>query len=80
MRAIAVADAAELAPEEALDEVRAQPTMDGAALVAQVSTPAPYVAHEAGRVPRGARRLRREALDRASGSRRRARRSRSSRT
>ncbi len=50
MRAIAVADAAELAPEAALDAVRAQPTMTGAALVGQVSTPVPYVAHEAGRV------------------------------
>lgn len=50
MRAIAVADASALPSEEALASVLAQPSMEGAALVAAVSTPAPYVAHEAGRV------------------------------
>jgi carbamoyl-phosphate synthase small subunit len=50
MRGIVVADAAELSPDEALEAVRAQPGMEGAALVEQVSTPAPYVAHAEGRV------------------------------
>jgi carbamoyl-phosphate synthase small subunit len=50
MRAIAVADADELAPDDALVAVRAQPTMTGAALVGQVSTPISYVAHESGHV------------------------------
>lgn len=40
MRAAAVAGQAP--PEEVLDEVRAQPPMEGRALVAAVSTPAPY--------------------------------------
>jgi carbamoyl-phosphate synthase small subunit len=50
MRAVAVADASDLPPDVAVEQVRAQPTMEGAALVAGVSTPAPYVAHEEGRV------------------------------
>jgi carbamoyl-phosphate synthase small subunit len=50
MRAIAVADERTLAVDDALVQVRAQPTMEGAALVAQVSTPAPYVAHPDGDV------------------------------
>jgi carbamoyl-phosphate synthase small subunit len=50
MRAIAVADERTLAVDDALEQVRAQPTMEGAALVAQVSTPAPYVAHPDGDV------------------------------
>ena len=50
MRAIAVADERTLGVDEALDRVRAQPTMEGAALVANVSTPAPYVTHDEGRV------------------------------
>ena len=50
MRAIAVADERALAVDDALEQVRAQPTMEGAALVAQVSTPAPYVAHPDGDV------------------------------
>ena len=50
MRAIAVADERTLAVDDALEQVRAQPTMEGAALVAQVSTPAPYVARPDGDV------------------------------
>jgi carbamoyl-phosphate synthase small subunit len=50
MRAVAVADTAALSVDDALAQVRAQPSMEGAALVAAVSTPAPYVAHEEGRV------------------------------
>ncbi len=50
MRAAIVSDAVGLAREDALDQVRAQPTMAGTALVSQVSTPIPYVAHEEGRV------------------------------
>jgi carbamoyl-phosphate synthase small subunit len=50
MRAIAVADEEESPVEEALAAVRAQPTMAGQALVAQVSTDKPYVASESGRV------------------------------
>jgi carbamoyl-phosphate synthase small subunit len=50
MRAVAVSDTAALSVDEALAQVRAQPSMEGAALVAAVSTPAPYVAHEEGRV------------------------------
>ena len=50
MRAIAVADERTLAVDDALEQVRAQPTMEGAALVAQVSTPAPYVAVRMGDV------------------------------
>ncbi len=44
MRAVAVADERALAVPEALAAVQARPTMEGSALVAQVSTPAPYVA------------------------------------
>jgi carbamoyl-phosphate synthase small subunit len=43
MRAAAVADEAELEVESALEQVRAQPPMEGQALVAQVSTPESYV-------------------------------------
>jgi carbamoyl-phosphate synthase small subunit len=50
MRAVLVSDASALPAQEALEQVRAQPSMEGAALVAQVSTPAPYVAHAEGRV------------------------------
>jgi carbamoyl-phosphate synthase small subunit len=50
MRAVAVSDASALPVDEALGQVRAQPSMAGAALVAAVSTPVPYVAHEPGRV------------------------------
>jgi carbamoyl-phosphate synthase small subunit len=50
MRAIAVADERALTVDDALEQVRAQPTMEGAALVAQVSTPAPYVARPDGDV------------------------------
>ncbi len=46
MRAAAVADA--LDEEDAIEAVRARPTMEGAALVAQVSTPKPYVYCDAG--------------------------------
>jgi carbamoyl-phosphate synthase small subunit len=43
MRAAAVSDEAAVSVEEALAQVRAQPSMAGQALVAQVSTPEPYV-------------------------------------
>jgi carbamoyl-phosphate synthase small subunit len=43
MRAAAVADEAALPVEAALEQVRAQPTMEGQALVAQVSTSMPFV-------------------------------------
>jgi carbamoyl-phosphate synthase small subunit len=50
MRAVAVADARGVDPEEATAEVRRQPTMEGSALVAEVSTAESYVAHADGRV------------------------------
>jgi carbamoyl-phosphate synthase small subunit len=50
MRAVAVADEAELAVEDALAQVLAQPVMEGAALVADVSTREPYVFSETGTV------------------------------
>jgi carbamoyl-phosphate synthase small subunit len=50
MRAVAVADERELPVEEALEAVRAQPSMEGWSLVAAVSTPEPYSAGEAGDV------------------------------
>jgi carbamoyl-phosphate synthase small subunit len=50
MRAVAVSDERALAVDDALAEVRARPTMEGSALVAQVSTPAPYVAEPEGDV------------------------------
>jgi len=50
MRAVAVADEKALSVADALERVQAQPTMEGAALVAQVSTPAPYVAEPEGDV------------------------------
>jgi carbamoyl-phosphate synthase small subunit len=43
MQAVAVADERELAVEDALVAVRSQPSMEGQALVADVSTPEPYV-------------------------------------
>jgi carbamoyl-phosphate synthase small subunit len=46
MRAVAVADV--LAEEDALEQVRAQPTMDGRSLVAHVSTGTPYVYSDQG--------------------------------
>jgi carbamoyl-phosphate synthase small subunit len=48
MRAAAVADEDELPVEDALERVRAQPLMEGQALVAQVSPREPYVFAEAG--------------------------------
>jgi carbamoyl-phosphate synthase small subunit len=48
MRAAAVADT--LAEDEALEAVRARPSMEGAALVAQVSTREPYVYCDAGTI------------------------------
>ena len=48
MRAAAVSDERELSVDEALDQVRAQPSMEGQALVAQVSAPEPYVFAETG--------------------------------
>ena len=42
MRAAAVADESELGVADALEQVRAQPEMEGQALVAQVSTAEPY--------------------------------------
>jgi carbamoyl-phosphate synthase small subunit len=50
MRAVAVADERVLPVDEALGDVLAKPTMEGAALVAKVSTPAPYVAEPDGDV------------------------------
>jgi carbamoyl-phosphate synthase small subunit len=50
MRAVAVADEAELAVEDALAQVLAQPVMEGAALVADVSTREPYAFSETGTV------------------------------
>jgi carbamoyl-phosphate synthase small subunit len=50
MRGVAVADEAELPVDEALAAVRAQPLMEGQALVAHVSTAEAYVAAEEGRV------------------------------
>ena len=50
MRGVTVADERGLAVPEALEQVRAQPPMEGHALVAQVSTPAPYVWNESGTV------------------------------
>ncbi len=50
MRAAVVADERELPVPEALQQVLAQPGMTGAALVAQVSTPVPFVASSDGRV------------------------------
>ncbi|HEX4746869.1 MAG TPA: glutamine-hydrolyzing carbamoyl-phosphate synthase small subunit [Gaiellaceae bacterium] len=48
MQAAAVADEGALPVEEALAQVRAQPSMEGQALVAGVSTPERYVFSEAG--------------------------------
>ena len=50
MRAVAVADEAELAVEDALEQVRAQPSMEGKALVAAVSTRKPYSLGDSGGV------------------------------
>jgi carbamoyl-phosphate synthase small subunit len=44
MRAALVADAEDVAVAGALEQVRAQPAMEGQALVARVSTPEPYAA------------------------------------
>ncbi len=48
MRAVAVADERELSAADALEQVRAQPAMEGQALVADVSTPTPYVFSDTG--------------------------------
>ena len=48
MRAAAVADETELSFDDALAQVRAQPLMEGQALVAQVSADEPYVFSDAG--------------------------------
>ena len=48
MRAAAVANEIDLAVEDALDQVRARPQMEGQALVAQVSTREPYVYADTG--------------------------------
>jgi len=50
MRAAAVADERALPVEDALEAVREQPSMEGAALVEQVSTDAPYTPVASGRV------------------------------
>ncbi len=50
MRAVLVGDESDLAPDEAVDAVRAQPSMEGQALVDAVSPDAPYVANDEGRV------------------------------
>ena len=48
MRAVAVSDESALAVSDALEQVRTQPTMEGQALVAQVSTAEPHVFAETG--------------------------------
>jgi carbamoyl-phosphate synthase small subunit len=48
MRAAAVSDEAELPVPTALEQVRSQPSMEGQALVAQVSTPERYVFAQSG--------------------------------
>jgi carbamoyl-phosphate synthase small subunit len=48
MRAAAVSDERRLEVDDALEQVRAQPPMEGQALVAQVSTKEPYVYAETG--------------------------------
>jgi carbamoyl-phosphate synthase small subunit len=50
MRAVAVADEEELPVDQALEQVRAQPAMEGQALVAGVSAKEPYVFEEIGDV------------------------------
>ncbi|HLF68548.1 MAG TPA: glutamine-hydrolyzing carbamoyl-phosphate synthase small subunit [Gaiellaceae bacterium] len=50
MRAVAVADEDELPVADALEQVRAQPLMEGQALVAEVSTREPYVFSDSGDV------------------------------
>jgi carbamoyl-phosphate synthase small subunit len=50
MRAAAVADEAGLPIEDAMEQIRAQPLMEGQSLVADVSTQAPYVFAETGKV------------------------------
>jgi carbamoyl-phosphate synthase small subunit len=50
MRGAAVADDRALAVPDAVEQVLEQPTMEGAALVAKVSTPEPYVFEADGRV------------------------------
>jgi carbamoyl-phosphate synthase small subunit len=50
MRGVVVADERTMAVPDALGRVLAQPLMEGQALVAQVSTPAPYVHSEPGEV------------------------------
>jgi carbamoyl-phosphate synthase small subunit len=50
MRAVAVADEEELGVEDALEQVRALPSMEGQALVADVSTREPYVFSDEGAV------------------------------
>jgi carbamoyl-phosphate synthase small subunit len=49
MRSAAVSDETEVSLEDALEQVRAQPSMEGQALVAQVSTPERYVFSAEGR-------------------------------
>ena len=68
MRAVAAAGGVDEA--EALEAVRARPTMEGAALVAQVSTPEPYVYCDAGSIRVAVARLRLQALDPAPARRR----------
>ena len=53
MRGVVVSDEKVLPPSDALEQVRGQPLMEGQALVAQVSTPAPYRANEDGDVSVG---------------------------
>ena len=48
MRGVVVSDEKALPTAHALEQVLVQPTMEGAALVANVSTPAPYVYGESG--------------------------------
>ncbi|MFN8222518.1 MAG: glutamine-hydrolyzing carbamoyl-phosphate synthase small subunit [Gaiellales bacterium] len=53
MRAALVTESVGLLPADALEQVRSLPPMTGAALVAQVTTPVPYVAEAEGRVSVG---------------------------
>ena len=76
----AVAAAGNVHEAEALEAVRARPTMEGAALVAQVSTPRALRLLRRRLAPRRRARLRLQALDPAPPRRRAGRTSRSSRT
>ena len=65
MRAAVVSDEGALSVADALEQVRAQPLMEGQALVAEVSTSERVRLRRDRLTPRGRRRLRRQALDHA---------------